>query len=462
MNHSEKIVQFFDNHFNQKKCHELCRKYKFIERSSSKLRGYEFIKAMVIPSPGLSTDSLIGLCRRIEEFNADAKFSPQALCERINDVSSARLMKGLFMELLQSFKAHFQVDKKLGIALVKFNRILLEDSSCITLNEKLESIFTGNKRASANIKSQLKIDVIYDLTHGATLDANLFRGNEPDQALAGRVVKFLEPGDLLIRDLGYFSIIAFKAIALARAYFLSRLMPRVHFYLNKEDKEPLDLGSYLGQKRFAHLNVIELQGYLGQEKIPSRLIVYRQPVEVTDKRLREARKYGKNKTMTKSRRICLQFSMFVSNAPIELLPSSIIGTVYRLRWEIELVFKRWKDQLHIDYLKGIKQERVECLIWSRLCSVLLVELVCGYFKKLAEERFSGEFSEVKFIQYLLRNHHFLRAVLLCRLEEYFKQLEQDIPRMLMKGKRKRTTMREKVFSNESYYFSYQSNNQRVA
>ena len=462
LTHSDKIVQFFDKNFNEKKCHDLAQKYQFIKRSSSKLKGYEFIKVMIIPCSGLSLDSLSGLCKRIENFNPEAKVTAQALCLRINNISSSKLMKGLFVELLQQLKQHFHADEKLNSIMNVFNRVLVQDSSCITLNEKLEAIYKGNKRANADIKSQLKIDLIYDLVNGSTLDVSLFNGNEPDQALAGRVIKFLEPKDLLIRDLGYFSIVALKTITEVGAYFLSRLMPRVHFYLNQTDNEPLDLGVHLRQKKYAHLNVIEIEGFVGKEKIAARLIIYRQPPEVTNKRMREATRYGRNEKMSKSKRICMQFSMFITNVPSELLSANIIGTIYRLRWEIELVFKRWKDQLEIDHLKGIKRERIDCLIWSRLCTVLLIELACGYFRSLAEKTFQREFSEVKFIQYLLREDCFCRAVLSNELEKFFKQIALDTPRMLLKDKRYRKTMRERVFTNETYYESYVIDNQMIA
>lgn len=451
MNHSDMIMRFLDENFNEKKCLELSLKNQFIKRSSSKLKGHEFIKTMIIPSPGLSTDSLQGLCKRMQKFNPEANLSAQALCLRINDASSSRLMKGVFIELLQQLRIHQKINEKANAVYSKFNRILIEDSSCITLNEKLDHIYAGSTRASANIKAQLKIDLIYDLIHGSTVDAALFSGKEPDQALAERVIKHLEPNDLLIRDLGYFTINAFKAIAEAGAYFLSRLMPRVHFYLNKTDEEPLDLGLFLRNKKYKYFNIIEIEGFVGVGKVASRLIIYRQPPEVTNKRLRDSSKYGRNKTLSKSKRLCMQFSIFITNAPTEMLTPALVGTIYRLRWEIELVFKRWKDQLKIDYLSGIKQERIDCLIWSRLCMVLLVELVCGCYKNLAEAKFAREFSEVKLINYLLRENGFLKAVQSNTLEKYLNELEQDICKMLLKDIRQRRTMRERVLLQEPYY-----------
>lgn len=463
MKHSDKIVEFFDENFNEKKCHDLCRKHKFIQRSSSKLKGYEFIKTMIIPSPGLSTDSLKGLCKRMKGFNSKADLTSQALCERINNISSSNLMRAVFAELL--LKVHERiVSLQLTPILDKFNRVIIEDSSVATLNEQLEGVYTGTNRGGNGVKSQVKIDLIHDLSKGVMIDAQLFRGNEPDQGLADRVLKFIEKGDLLLRDLGYFKITFFKALNIAGAFFLSRLMPRVHFYLKEEDTKALDIGKYLSHKSRQDLNIIEISGFLGQEKVPIRLIIYRQPPEVTAKRLREAnknqRKRGEN--MSASKKLLLHFTMFVTNIPQELLYAELIGTVYRLRWEVELIFKRWKSQLEIDHLKGIHVERIDCLIWSRLCTVLIVELITAIFNKIIEGLYDVELSFVKLIQYLIRENKFCEAVVKDTLESFIAEMIQDTPKMLLKDKRTSKTMRERVYYGESYYEMQETGIQHVA
>jgi len=463
MKHSERMVQFFDENFNEKKCHDLCRKHKFIQRSSSKLKGYEFIKTMIIPSVGLSTDSLKGLCRRMREYNPEADLTSQALCERINDISASNLMQAMFSELLLKVHERIVSLQKTPI-LDKFSRIMVQDSSTATLNEKLEKHYPGTNRGGNGVKSQVKIDLIYDLSKGITIDAQLFRGNEPDQGLADRVLEFIKENDLLLRDLGYFKISVFKAINIAGAYFLSRLMPRVHFYLQEEDTEALDIGKYLSYKDQRNLNVIEIKGFLGKEKVPARLIIYRQPLEVTAKRLREANKNRRKRgeTMSESKKLLLHFSMFVTNILREHVSAELIGTIYRLRWEIELVFKRWKSQLEIDYLKGINPERIDCLIWSRLCTVLIVELIAAVFDRIIEGLYDVELSIVKLIQYLMRGNKFCEAVIKNKLGLFIVEMMQDTPKMLLKDKKNSKTMRERVFFGEPYYETQTTEIQHIA
>lgn len=463
--HSKEIIQFLDENFNEKKCYELSRKCNFIERSSSKLKGYDFIKMMIIPAEGLFTDSLKGLCKRVEQFNPEAILSSQALCKRINDISSCLLMKAIFQNILIEINDRItKSSKEIVDGFSGISRVLIEDSTVIQLNEVLEKFYKGTNRGGKGSKSQVKIDVIHDLKDGSTIDARLFRGNEPDQSLSLRILNFAKTGDLIIRDLGYFVLKSFKALSEIGAYFLSRVKASTNFFLNKEDIKPLDLGLYLKKNLQKNSKFIEIKGYVGKEKVPARLIIYGQSKQITNQRLRMAIKNARNKsfTLSESKKLSLSYSMFITNAPEELLSAEMVGTIYRLRWEIELVFKRWKGQLRIDYLKGIKVERIDCMIWSRLCTVLIIELITKCFKEIVYQSFDLEISEVKLIQYLMRNDCFLNALKGNKLEIFFEGMEKDIKRMLLKDKRVRKTMRERVSDNESYYDTQVVNNKAVA
>lgn len=68
--------------------------------------------------------------------------------------------------------------------------------------------------------------------------------------------------------------------------------------------------------------------------------------------------------MSKGKEFGINYSAFITNVPIEILSAEIIGTIYQLRWEIELIFKQWKSQLKMNVLEGINHNRIECLIWD--------------------------------------------------------------------------------------------------
>lgn len=448
--HSQQIIQVFEETLNEKDCYLLSRKTQFIQRSTSKLKGHEFIKTLTLPSLGVCQESLIGLCKRIREFNPEADISPQALQERINSVAAVKLVKAVFSIILSKIRNLLIPKSELGESLKQFTAVLVQDSTNIELDEVHHESFPGTNRGGRSCKSQCKIDVIHELTTGQLIDAEIYAGKDPDQGLAKRVIQFLKPGNLLIRDLGYFVLKVFKEIQEMGAYYLSRLLPNVKIFINKDDKEPIDLRKHVA-KKLKDYPVLELRVWLGDEKLETRLIIYAQPKEVAAERLRQANKRAKDtgRKLSKAKKFAMQVALFITNIPQEQLLAEVIGTIYRLRWEIELLFKRWKSQLKIQVLVGLHKNRIECLIWGRLCMVVLIGMIVGMYSYKAYK--GKEISDVKMMDYLMRMDFFYRAMIRGEIKAFFEEMEADILRMLLKGNRSRKTMRERVIQRESYY-----------
>ena len=53
-------------------------------------------------------------------------------------------------------------------------------------------------------------------------------------------------------------------------------------------------------------------------------------------------------------------SLFITNTSEGMLKTAEIIELYRLRWQIELVFKTWKSLLNVHKVKAVKKERLEC------------------------------------------------------------------------------------------------------
>lgn len=297
----------------------------------------------------------------------------------------------------------------------------------------------------------MKIDLIQNFATGQITDAQIYKGKLPDQALTGKIESIIQNDDLVLRDLGYFKIESLKSIDRAEAYFITRFPSHVKVYLNREDEKPTDLATYLN-KRYNNASAIDLKVWISAERLEVRLVAYKVPKEILEERRRKAHKAAKEmgRILSKEKLALLGYSLFITNIPAEILTVDVIGTVYRLRWEIELIFKTWKSQLRIDVLDGLCRYRILCLIWSRLCMVILVAHITAGFQNLAKKLY-GELSPIKLVNYLLRNGTLCKAIQTQSLSELEKRMIQDIKRRLFKETRGRTTMREKVINFESYY-----------
>ena len=76
---------------------------------------------------------------------------------------------------------------------------------------------------------------------------------------------------------------------------------------------------------------------------------------------------------SKERLAWCDWTILVTNVTteLELLTAKEIAVLYRARWQIELLFKRWKSLGRIAELSGSTEVRQMIRLWSRLLAVLM-------------------------------------------------------------------------------------------
>ena len=65
------------------------------------------------------------------------------------------------------------------------------------------------------------------------------------------------------------------------------------------------------------------------------------------------------------------YTVLVTNVSRRLLTARHVAELYRLRWQIELVFKEWKSYANLHAFTSTKPAIVEGLIWASLCAAAL-------------------------------------------------------------------------------------------
>ena len=115
-------------------------------------------------------------------------------------------------------------------------------------------------------------------------------------------------------------------------------------------------------------------------------------------RRRKANRLAKSQGYTSSQRNqkLLNWSIFVTNAPESKINAEQILAIYRVRWQIELLFKLYKSHARIDILKG-KPHRVLCELYAKLCAVLIFHgaVSCVELEKHTELSLTKAFIELK-------------------------------------------------------------------
>ncbi len=190
----------------------------FVQRKPRKIRPSDLLKAfcMLLPQgPSLGALALV----------------LSALCgEAVSKQAVAKRISKPWVEFLKQVLAFLLCRQTLSTELFSaFRRVLVEDSSSLALPPELASYYPGAGNGRGK-NAQAKIQAILDVKSGSYVRFSLTPFTRNDQTAAPDVPDLLEPGDLIVRDLGYFALKVLARISDASCFFISRLPCRCSLY----------------------------------------------------------------------------------------------------------------------------------------------------------------------------------------------------------------------------------------
>jgi len=297
---------------------------------------------------------------------ARKRYSKQALHKRLTPSVSDFLL-AVFGRCMQPA---IQEAKARGL-FAPFRRVLLHDSSTIALPPRFAKHFPG----SANQRkafSQLKIQVVCDLLNARVEHLALSGFTRNDQRAAPDILRLLRPGDLVIRDLGYFVLSVFAAIIERGAFFLSRYRHGT-VLLHPLTKRPILLAKVLKKEGFFDAHVL-----LGEDaRVPVRVVAVPVPDAVANQRRRKLRQNRDQKlNPNKQHFYLLGWNIFITNAGSDVWPAKQLPIIYRLRWRIETLFKAWKSYLALTDLSDHCLAMIHLSVMTKLIFCAFVYRTC--------------------------------------------------------------------------------------
>ena len=174
-------------------------------------------------------------------------------------------------------------------------------------------------------------------------------------------------GDLILRDLGYFSLKVFHQLNQLGAFFLSRCKHGVNCY-DPETGRKLDLVRLL--KADPHYDGWVLAG---EEQVRVRLVAEPVSAALANERRRKAR-HDRDRRLKPSpdRLFLLGWNIFITNVSADVWPPTALFWVYRLRWRIEIIFKAWKSHLRYVELNKRNERMVRLSVLTKLLYCMVV------------------------------------------------------------------------------------------
>jgi IS4 transposase len=120
--------------------------------------------------------------------------------------------------------------------------------------------------------------------------------------------------------------------------------------------------------------VSEVGAVLGHKKcVPVRLIMLKVPDDVAkerQKRIREeARDHGR--VPTEELLELAHWTIVITNIPRKMAGYEEILVLLRLRWQIERLFRLWKEHGKIDEWRSKKPYRILCEFYAKMCAMII-------------------------------------------------------------------------------------------
>jgi len=307
----------------------LAKKTKLIVRNSAKFSAEGFtlgvLKAVVT---GKASFNQLAMSMGRSEHKAMTR---QALHQRVDQSAVAFMMSATGEAIKERW------DNQSQIATKRFKRVIIEDSSQAKTDKRNAEDFPAHGNGNGKTAG-CKIDLAFDLLTGEPISEALHLATEQDRELGKDLVDQVRSFDLVLRDMGYFSTGEFARIESLDAFWLSRLPVSVKAH----DLAGRKLETIL---RTTKTREIDCDMCIADTRHPARLIAVRATPEVARERRRlrreQARQLGKqpNKDMLTRD----GWHIIITNVREELMKTAEIFSLYSVRWQIETIFRAWKQ-----------------------------------------------------------------------------------------------------------------------
>lgn len=424
----QKVTNLISRIFKDESIEALAYKMGVIDRKRE-LTPLALVGVLMLACDGESVNSLESMCSDLREW-FKIYITPQTLQARINNKNTVNFIKMIIDEVMkmETSKILEKILKKgrnlrrLNIKnkLFKYKRVLLQDSTVISLHNNLWRIFRGCGNSSNN--AAVKCDFIIDLLNNQIIYMKCISGRIPDASLSKEILSFVKEGDLILRDLGYFNLPHFKQMMNENSDFVSRLSSNVNVYLNQNDEEPIDLVEYF-QKNSVN-DEIDINVYIGRiERIKVRLIGLKVPFEVLEVR-RSQYKKDRKKEFSEFLNAWNNYTFMITNISAKQISIKGILILYKFRWQIELFFMSLKSVLSIDNITGSNKYRICCFLFLKLCISWITSMLYSCAQAINTSR--KEISLIKFTKWIKRFGIFECIFIHDGFNYLFKAFERDM------------------------------------
>ena len=366
----------------------------------------------------------------LRTFNAQTGLNVQykAFHNRLAKPAFPHFMRQVYRDILRNLSANVLRPAADG-KLAHFRDLVIQDGSSFAVHNALAGTFGG--RFTAIRPAAVELHTFLSVFHDQVIDVEVAPDKEAEQHFLPAPESLTEK--LFLADRGYQSLEYWEKVLAAGGSFLVR---------GKRDLNPRCLRVRGPGGRLRRFEGRCLQDVL--HMLPRRRL---------DLDVQWDRPGGKTLQL---RMVLLwtrhkkQYLVLVTNVSRRILTAREVLQVYRLRWQIELLFKEWKSYANLHAFTSANAPLVEGLIWASLCAAALKRSLAH-----ASQR-SGASAPISTRIVAMCGVHILPD-LLCSALEGFRYLEtilEHIFRYLWTNARRAHPKRDRVRGRMQFGLEY--------
>ena len=362
------------------------RQTRFVQRQSP-ITGSVFAQTLIygfvsLPDASYSQLQIVAASRGVSVSSSawEQRMTPEAV----------EFLWHLLTDFLHTILTHEPVALDL---FTRFAGVYLQDGTTISLPNELAADWKGcGGRTSQSAASSLKLQVRLNLGSGGIEGGWLSDGRAHE--LSGPASPLHSPlptNSVWVVDLGYFTQPLMRHLSERAVWWLSPAKARSQ--VRDARGQWWDLPTLLKAR---NQTVVDEWVWVGKrEQLPARLIAVRVSPQQAAKRQQRAgtssksrrtrcckpkrgRRTGKiafsrrkHHRPSKARLRLADWTIILTNLPQDLLSAVEAQVLLRSRWQIELLWRLWKEEGLLDTWRSEKRERILCEIYAKLMGLII-------------------------------------------------------------------------------------------
>ena len=291
-------------------------------------------------SMGEVCNAMVGLQGKLNQLGMDSSFAKSTAGDGLRNRDN-ELFKEFYFKLIEHFESILSVSR---IEKVSFEKLFIFDSTTIRLFSDIMKGVGRNPKDDGKKKGGLKVHMMIDAHADCATYARISEAKAHDKTFLSYLR--LAPHSMIVFDKAYNHYLQFAKWTNEKVYFVCRMKSNAVYEKVSEEFEQTLKPKEAGVLKEEHIE-LTYQEDRTEKKLRLRKITYRDE---------KGRCYEF---------ICNNFE--IANTEIAFL--------YKKRWNIELLFKKLKQNFQLHYFYSETENGIKTQVWCTLIAHLLLKVL---------------------------------------------------------------------------------------